>query len=46
MMKIYARMKPYDSVQREDTWLCDKVQRGVESPGYGVGRIRLPLIKP
>merc|ERR1712216_811412 len=25
-------------VQTEDTWLCEKVQGGMESPGYGGGR--------
>ena len=25
-------------VQAEDTWLCEKVQGGMESPGYGSGR--------
>jgi len=27
-----------DLVQKEDMWLCGKVQRGIESPGYGAGR--------
>ncbi|EEH54460.1 chloroplast envelope protein translocase family, partial [Micromonas pusilla CCMP1545] len=27
-----------DRIQREDTTLCEKVQEGVRSPGYGVGR--------
>ena len=27
-----------DLVQREDAWLCEKVQGGVASPGYGEGR--------
>ena len=25
-------------VQTETTWLCEKVQGGMESPGYGSGR--------
>ena len=27
-----------DLVQREDAWLCEKVQGGLASPGYGAGR--------
>ncbi len=27
-----------DVVQQEDVWLCEMVQKGLQSPGYDVGR--------
>ncbi|ACO70191.1 chloroplast envelope protein translocase family, partial [Micromonas commoda] len=35
---VNESLRASDAVQSEDKWLCEKVQGGLESPGYGTGR--------
>ena len=35
---VNESLRASDTVQSEDKWLCEKVQGGLESPGYGTGR--------
>jgi len=35
---VTESLRASDAVQSEDKWLCEKVQGGLESPGYGTGR--------
>eukprot|EP01038_Epipyxis_sp_PR26KG_P011393 gene11393-15273_t len=41
---IANSLKDSDQVQQEDIWLCERVQRGLESDGYDVGRYA-PLVE-
>jgi choline monooxygenase len=36
---IDACLKESEEVQKEDMWLCERVQKGLQSPAYSKGNI-------